>query len=205
MIHLFMTLVVVAAGPKAPPKLDPITKPDAPKLDIKLPDMPKANGLARPASNDEEPTLKRSATEKPGEAVKANGSTAKVESIIHARDFQMVGGKRRAAVTIDGFDMASFPAKVSPFKSLIKVVSSDGGPVTLKTEILSPGGDLVLSSHADVVFSGTQFVEVLIEWAGFEAVRPGDYKILTLLDGRPGGEFALPIRGKGGQKKSTTK
>lgn len=189
MVSIAVGLLLAAAPIQ---KIDPPPKIEAPKLDLRLPEVPKANDLSGPSKATELETRR---------AAGDQGSTgtpgvAKVESVVHARDFAAGKSGRKPVGRIDGFTFATLPGKVAPFKTCVRLASPDGVPVVLKVAVKSPAGTELLSSRADVSFGGAGAMDVVIEWDGFEAGQAGEYKVVVSVDGRTSGEFPLAIQAK---------
>lgn len=193
MISAILGLVLAAAAPIQ--KIE-VQKLDAPKMDFKLPDMPKADGLkgAEAPKNDEMQT--KTAAGDLRAANTATTSVAKVVAVTHAKDFAVTKTGRKPTGAISGFTLGSLPAHIGAFKTCVHVANESGLPVSLKASFKSPGGNELLSSRADVTFGSGNEMDVVIEWDGFEATVAGDYKFVVTLDGKAAGEFPLPIQGK---------
>jgi len=193
MLTALLSLVLAAAAPiqklEAPPKLE------APKLDLSLPEVPKADGLKGTAPKEDEMRTKATSSE-PRSAGVSSGPTAKIVSVVNAKGFSVTKSGRKPVGRIEALTFSSLPARVGAFKTCIRLTSADGIPVTLKASFRSPSGAELLSSLTDVTFGSSNDVEVVIDWDGFEASSAGDYKLVVALDGKPASELALPVRGK---------
>ena len=165
-------------------------------LDMKLPDMPKTDGLAGP-SKDSQLETKHAAGDLRSVTTGQTAGT-KVASVIHAKDFaRAAGGGYKPVGRIDTFSVGTLPAKTGAFRSCVRLATSDGVPVSLRAQIKSPTNTEMLSSdRVDVTFGTTSFMEVVIDWPGFEATQAGDYKLVVTLDGQAAGEFPITVQGK---------
>ncbi|MGI5864183.1 MAG: hypothetical protein ACOX6T_19305 [Myxococcales bacterium] len=191
MTPALLLLVALAAPPKVPPKLEPAPKLESPKLEIELPELPNTDGLEGPA-RQKEPELRRAGSDLHGAA---QDGAAKLESIVHARDFS-VGAKGRAPVgRIDSFVVEGLPSSIPPFKSLLRLVSPGKVPAIVRVRIVSPGGEELLASRAEVSFGSNEVMELVIDWEGFRAVREGDYKVVVDVDGKTS-EHPLALKAK---------
>jgi len=165
-------------------------------LDLKLPDMPKADGLAGPSKDDDQLETKHAAGDLRSVTTGKAGGT-KVASVMHAKDFQRSANGYKPVSRIDGFTVGTLPAKTGAFRTCVRLATSDGVPVSLRAQIKSPTGTEVLSSdRVDVTFGTATFMDVVIDWPGFEATQAGDYKLAVTLDGQTGGEFPISVQGK---------
>ncbi|MFN7131856.1 MAG: DUF6941 family protein [Myxococcales bacterium] len=184
------TLLMLALA--APPKLGKIEVPkaEAPKLDWGKQDPLKADGLTRPEQEQQLETRKAAT-----EVARPGGASASVEKVVHAREFVGSGEARKPKGPIDAFAVAGFPARIERFKSLLRLSSKDRSPVILRVSVRSPAGDELLSSRGEASFDAGEQVDFVIDWDGFEARAPGDYKFVVTIDGETR-EFALPVRGK---------
>jgi hypothetical protein len=187
-------LMLLAAAPIQ--KVEPIEKIERPKIDLQLPDMPKADGLKGPAKADE-PMQAKQASGDLRSSQNPQVSGAKVLGVTHAKDFTQTKNGYKPVASIGSFTVGSLPAKTGAFKTCVKVGSSDGVPVSLRTSIKSPGGnDMGSSERVDVTFGTAESMDVVIDWPGFEASVAGEYKLVVLLDGKPAGEFPLVVATK---------
>ena len=188
-----LACLILAAAPVQ--KLEPIGRIETPKIDLQLPDMPKADGLNGPAKGDEPMQAKQAAGDLRAGSPPAN--VAKVLSVVHARDFAATKAGYKPVSRLDSFAMGTLPAKTGAFKSCVRVGTSDGVPVTLRATIKSPAGNEMLSSdRVDVTFGSMASIDVVIDWPGFEASTAGEYHLLVMLDGKVSGEFPLAVTGK---------
>ena len=194
MLSAFLGLVLAAAAPigklEAPPKVE------APKIDLKLPEIPKAEGLQGASAPKNEEMQTKSAAGDLRSVDHAGGPTAKVVSVVNAKDFTVSKAGRKPVGRVDSFSFASLPAHVGAFKTCVRLSSVDGVPVSLKATFKSPAGNELLSSRADVTFGENNEMDVVIEWDGFEANAAGEYKLVVTIDGKAAGEFALPVQAK---------
>jgi hypothetical protein len=164
-------------------------------LDMKLPDMPKTDGLAGPAKEAQLETKHaagdlRSVT---------TGQTAgtKVSQVTHAKDFARSPNGYKPMGRIDSFAVGTLPAKTGAFRTCVRLATTDGVPVSLRAQIKSPSNTELLSSdRVDVTFGTASYMEVVIDWPGFEATQAGDYKLVVTLDGQAAGDFPIPVSGK---------
>ena len=189
---MFSALVglILAAAPIQ--KIE-VQKLETSKMDFKMPDMPKADGIkgTEAPKNDEMQT--KTAAGDLRSVDTAGGATAKVVSVTHAKDFAVVKNGRKAQGKVDGFNFTALPARIGAFKTCVRLSSPDGVPVALKASFKSPAGNELLSSRADVTFGANNEMDVVIEWDGFEATVAGDYKLVVAVDGKAAGEFTLPV------------
>jgi hypothetical protein len=190
MLSAVLALLVVAAPVQ---KVD-LTKIESPKIDGPvLPDIPKVDGLSGPTRSEE---LQVKQTTSDLRIVTGKPGSTKVESVIHAHDFSLTRSGRKPVNRIDGFSVGGLPAKIGPFKTCVKLSTTDDVPVTLKVSLKSPSGNELLSSRADVAFDGAASVEVVIDWDGFQASQLGEYKLVVMMDGRAAGEFPVLVQGR---------
>ncbi len=191
MTPTLLLLVALATPPKLPPKLDPAPKLESPKLQIELPELPDADGLAGPAK-PREPDLRRAPSDLNGAA---RSGSARLETIVHARDFS-AGAKGRAPLgRIDSFLVEGLPSSLPPFKSLLRLVSPERVPATVRVRLVSPGGEVLLSSRAEVSFGSNEVMELVVDWEGFRAMSEGDYKVVVDVDAKTS-EHPLPLKVK---------
>lgn len=196
---MLTTLLCLAVLTAAPQKIEvgkiQTEKLDAPKLDFALPDVPKADGIkAKEAPKNDEMQTKSAAGDL--RSVSTEGPSAKVVSVMHAKDFAATKAGYKPVGGISGFSFASLPARVGAFKSCVRLASANGVPVQLKVVFKSPAGNELLSSRADVTFGNGNEMDVVIEWDGFEANAAGEYRLVVSVDGKVSGEFPLAVAGK---------
>jgi len=188
MIAALLALLTAAAPIKfEPPKYD-APKFDSPKIDLGTA-IPKADGLSGP-SQTQEPEAKQS----PGGLRAPSTTGVKVAGVVNARDFGGGVTARKPVGRIEAFTVPAIPAKIPPFKTLVRLKSTDGIAVTVKTAVKSPAGEELLSSRAEAPFGSNDEIELVVGWDGFEATKEGDYKIVVTVAGASPVEFPLPVK-----------
>ncbi|MGC4113121.1 MAG: hypothetical protein QM765_00260 [Myxococcales bacterium] len=196
MLTALLSLLLVAAPQKLEIQKIDAQKPDAPKIDLNLPQVPKADGVkAGEAPKNDQMQTKTAAGDLRSVST-TDGPSAKVVSVVHAKDFAATKNGYKPVSGISGFNFTSLPARVGAFKTCVRLSSTNGIPVQLKVSFKSPAGNELLSSRADVNFGAGSEMDVVIEWDGFEANAAGDYKVLVTLDGKPSGEFPIHVQGR---------
>ncbi len=178
---------VEGAGP-APAKA-PITV-EAPKLDLKLAPLPLLEGLSGPSREND-----LQARDAPSDQrTPANLEGAKIASVTHAKSFSQAEGRHRPVSPIESFEVGSFPARIAPFKTCIRLTSGERLPVVVRVALRSPNGDDLLSSRSEVSFGARDSMELVVDWDGFQALRAGNYKLLVSLDGGLPAEYPLSVQ-----------
>jgi hypothetical protein len=194
-----IAVVVLAAAPGTPeasaraPAKSAVKVPigvDAPKLEIKLAPLPLVEGLSGPAR--ESGLQAREAPSDQREPTRLEG--AKIASVIHAKDFAKVEGGYRPVSPIESFVVPSVPARIAPFKTCVRLTSSERLPVVVRASLRSPSGDELLSSRAEVAFGARDSMELLVDWDGFQALRVGEYNLLVSLDGGLPAQYSLSVQ-----------
>lgn len=193
-----IALLVLAAAPGAAatsagaPEKSAVKIPigvDAPKLEIKLAPLPLVEGLSGPAR--ESGLEVREAPSDQREPARLEG--AKIASVIHAKDFAKVENGYRPVSPIESFVVPSAPARIAPFKTCVRLTSDERLPVVVRASLRSPSGDELLSSRAEVAFGVRDFMELVVDWDGFQAMQVGEYKLLVSLDGGLPAQYSLSV------------
>ncbi len=183
-----LALIALAA---APLHLDSAPKPQAPKLDMKLPPLPNVESLSGPAPKEAALEARQAASDqRAGE--RAAGS--KVTSVVHAHDFTKADGGYRPVSRFDALTVTGLPSRITAFKTCVRLTSGQKLPVVVRAALKAPSGEEVLSSRAEVSFGSRSMMEVVIDWEGFTVSRTGDFKLAISLDGTPSGDFPLPVQ-----------
>lgn len=196
MYTALLVLLLLSAPPKATPKFEKPPKIEAPKLDLALPDLPKADGLEAPVQPKDQETRQapgslRAGTGQPGE----KQTEIKLEALEHAFDFTRSAKGYKAVRRIDALAVPGLPANLPAFKTMLRLASPDRIPATVRVRIQTPDGQDLLSSRIDVDFVDNEVMELVVEWEGFQAARLGDYRIVVDIDGKQT-EHKLPVRAR---------
>ena len=183
-----LALIALAA---APARLDSAPKFEAPKLEMKLPPLPKVESLSGPAPREALETRQAASDQRASE----RPAGAKVASIVHAREFARgAEGGFKPVSRFDALTVSGLPSRIAAFKTCVRLTSGDRLPVVVRAAVKAPSGEELLSSRAEVSFGSRGMMEVVIDWEGFTVSRTGDFKLAVSLDGAPSGEFPLPVQ-----------
>jgi hypothetical protein len=191
-----MLCALLLASLAAAPKIEPIPKMEAPKINLDLPKVPKADGLSGTAREQQAEPKQTAGDLRSQAGMPGAGAPAKLASAVNAKDFVVATGGRKPVGRIDAFTVPGLPARISGFKTCLKLVSGSGAPVTVRAVLRSPSGEELLSSRAEVAFTSGEQMELVIEWDGFEARNAGDYHLVVFLDGAQAGDYLLPVQGR---------
>ncbi len=188
-----LSLVLLAAAPKLEP-IAPPPKIDKPKLQLELPEVPKAEGLSGSARQEEAQPKQTAGDLRSGAGVPGQASApAKLVSAVHARDFRASAEGHKPLGRIDSFTVPGLPARIAPFKTCLRLRSPSRAPAMVKASLRSPAGEELLSSRAEVSFSSNEEVELVVDWDGFQATRGGDYHLVVLIDGAQAEDLMVPV------------
>lgn len=168
----------------APLKLD-VPKFEMPALDLPEMDVPKLDGVEAPKA------------EGPGAPQAPTAVTFTVGDITLAKGFRT--GKRGACIArrkIDRFDVDQLPTHIAPFRTCVRLTSTEGVVATVKARIEDPTGREVANAAGEVSFARRgKEIDYLIDWVGFTAKHPGKYILSIQLGEDARGQIELEVKG----------
>ena len=160
----------------------------APKVQLDLPGMPKAEGLQGPSARDEDLTSRKAV-----ETDTMKATPPRLEELQLSKSFVATSRGLRALEPVDAFLVVAVPAQLPTFKVCARVASPDKMPSRVKVQIKLPGGAELASASKNVSFD-KDWADVVFDFANLKVLQGGTYKVVVSLDGAPAAELPLEIK-----------
>jgi hypothetical protein len=160
----------------------------APKMQLDLPGVPKAEGLSAPSAKDEDLTAQKAVAT---DTMKL--TPASVEELQLSKSFVATARGLKALEPVDTFLVATVPAQLPTFKACVRVSSPDKMPTRVKVQLKLPGGAEFVSFSKNISFE-KDWAEVVFDFTTLKVEQGGVYKVVVSLDGAPAAELPLEIK-----------
>ena len=192
MKRVLPALLLLAAAPAfaetGSPPAKKVAKKKAGAVDfgmMKLPDLPKGDGMAATQANAPDETTRAPAA--PGAAHYA------LVSVAHAQQFVVRGEAYDARHPIKRIDVVNLPTVIPAFQTLVRVKSAEKLGATVEVRLLDPQGAQLVASEGALVFGGHEEAEFLVDWDPFRLQKPGNYQVEVMVAGQSIGKAAIPV------------